>query len=97
VPHRTSWQETIEHIRKVFERCLTYLGGAMRLDPRAELDLPYLHPRLSRVRTPPSREMLQLRTRAVRQRHRQLHSLGSTVESRRICVVGGRPPEGVKK
>jgi hypothetical protein len=97
VPQRTSWQETIEPIRKVLERCLTYLGGAMRLDPRQELNLPYLHPRLSRVRTPPSRDMLQLRARAMRQRHRQFHSLGSTLESRRICVVGGRAPEGVKK
>jgi hypothetical protein len=97
VSQRTPWQETIEFIRKVLKRCLAYLVDATRLSAREELNLPYLHPRLARVRTPPSREMLQVRARAMRHRHRQFHSLGSTVESRRICVVGGRAPEGVKK
>jgi hypothetical protein len=97
VPQTTFWQETTELIRKILERCLTYLQDAIRLNAREELNLPYLHPRLSRVRIPPSREVLQLRAQAMRQRRRQFHSLGSTVESRRFCVVGGRAPEGPKR
>jgi hypothetical protein len=97
VPQRTSWQETIELIRKILERCLTYLRDAIRLAAREEPNLPYLHPRLPRVRIPPGREVLQLRAQAIRQRHRQFHSLGATVESKRFCVVGGRAPEDGKK
>jgi hypothetical protein len=98
VPRRTHWQVTSKPIRKVLERCLSYLGDAMRLEAREELNLPYLHPRLSRVRILSCPEVLQRRAQAMHPRHRHFHSLGSTLESKRICVVvGGRAPEGGKK